>query len=73
VPGFSSSGGATNRTSHRSQDREGKPDHEQYRPDDDQEMEAGDEESDDEQDDAKRDQCVSPEGVGLRAASLLDP
>lgn len=63
---------STNRPSHRSQDGQGKPDHEHYRPDDEQEVQAGDEQSDDEQDDAERDQCVSPEGVESGAASLLD-
>jgi hypothetical protein len=34
-------------------------------------VDAGDEEPDDEQDDAECDQRVSPDDVGLRAASLV--
>jgi hypothetical protein len=46
---------SADRPSHRSQDCETEPDHEQDRSDDDQEVDAGDEEPNDEQDDAECD------------------
>jgi hypothetical protein len=64
---------SANRSSQRSEYGETEPDDEQDGADDDQEVDAGDQESNDEQNDAERDQFVSPDGVMLRAASLLDP